>query len=523
MTKRVLTPLLVLVCVLAVPAMADASRRDRDGDKLPDRWERRHHLSTKHKSARRDPDNDRLRNRAEFRHKTNPRRKDTDGDGLRDRAEIRRYKTNPRRKDTDGDGLRDRAEIRRYKTNPRRKDTDRDGYPDGVEIRAGSNPRDARSVPANQPPAPGGAPRRGPTAADPVGAPATPPTPPRCDLGASPGTLRQVLQAAQPGQEICLVSGDYGTLTGVQKAGKVRIREAPGASATIRLDFNGASFIEIDGLTIGSARLSGGTHDVSILDSTFTGSLTIIGLTNANVLLDHNTHANINAGGQSSSPARIHLSYSSTAHSGVTVQSSLLAGGDSDGIQTGVGVNIIANEFRDILENGPNHTDAIQVLGARGVLVRANYIHNSSTGIVAYDGISASLIEDNVIALPRRPWGIELYSDDGSVVRHNTLLSGSCDFNLRCGAISMGRKSSDDAGRGTAVIDNIATEINAESGSSLGARHHNLVQRGAVGGDLSGSPRFVGGAVPAGYAGYALAAGSPGVRAASDGANIGIR
>ena len=209
--------------------------------------------------------------------------------------------------------------------------------------------------------------------------------------------------------------------------------------------------------------------------------------------------------------------------SGVTVRDSLLAGGDSDGIQSGVGVSIIGNEFRNIVQKGPNHTDAIQLLGASGATIRGNYIHRSSTGIVAYDGLSASVIEDNVLVLTNRPWGIELYSDDGSVIRHNTLKFGSCDFNLPCGQIDLNRKSSDDAGRGTVVIDNVTTGVSIQGGASASARHNNLVRRSAASGDLVGVPEFAGGANPTSYAGFGLAEGSPGRRAASDGADIGRR
>jgi hypothetical protein len=152
MSKSLLVPVTALVVPVVALAclsgpIAVAAARDRDRDRLPDRWERRHGLSLTRKSARRDPDRDHLRNRREYRLRLNPRRADTDRDGLRDRAEIRRWRTNPRRRDTDRDGLRDRAEIKRFRTNPRRRDTDRDGFDDGVEILAGTDPRDPRSHP----------------------------------------------------------------------------------------------------------------------------------------------------------------------------------------------------------------------------------------------------------------------------------------------------------------------------------------------------------------------------------------
>ena len=109
MSRWLLLPLLVLPCFAGT---ASGAQRDRDHDRLPDRWEKRYDLSTKKKSGKGDADRDGLRNRREYRLRTNPRKKDTDGDGLRDRAEVRRYKTNPRKKDSDGDGLAMTREVR---------------------------------------------------------------------------------------------------------------------------------------------------------------------------------------------------------------------------------------------------------------------------------------------------------------------------------------------------------------------------------------------------------------------------
>ena len=97
-----------------------AAARDRDHDRLPDRWERSHHISTTSPSAKRDPDGDRLNNRRELRLRTHPRRADTDRDRLRDGAEVRRFHTNPRKRDTDGDSFSDRCELRKG-TNPRKR------------------------------------------------------------------------------------------------------------------------------------------------------------------------------------------------------------------------------------------------------------------------------------------------------------------------------------------------------------------------------------------------------------------
>lgn len=76
MSRLIAVPLLALACVLGpLVAVAAAARHDRDHDHLPDRWERRHHLSTHERSGHGDPDHDGLSNRREYRLHTNPRRK----------------------------------------------------------------------------------------------------------------------------------------------------------------------------------------------------------------------------------------------------------------------------------------------------------------------------------------------------------------------------------------------------------------------------------------------------------------
>lgn len=70
------------LALLAMPSLAAA--KDRNDDRIPDRWEKRHKLSLKVNQARKDQDRDHLRNRAEFLAGTNPRLSDSDGDGTLD-------------------------------------------------------------------------------------------------------------------------------------------------------------------------------------------------------------------------------------------------------------------------------------------------------------------------------------------------------------------------------------------------------------------------------------------------------
>lgn len=73
------------LALLAMPSLAAA--KDRNHDRIPDRWEKKHRLSLKVNQARKDQDGDKLRNRAEFLAGDNPRKADSNGDGVMDGEE----------------------------------------------------------------------------------------------------------------------------------------------------------------------------------------------------------------------------------------------------------------------------------------------------------------------------------------------------------------------------------------------------------------------------------------------------
>jgi hypothetical protein len=107
--------------VVSAAALTPGPALARDNDRMPDRWEKRHHLNVKTDDSRRDRDRDGLTNYGEYRAKTNPRKKDSDRDGRRDSRE-----------DYDRDRLRNAAEIKTG-FDPRDKDSDDDGVRDGRE------------------------------------------------------------------------------------------------------------------------------------------------------------------------------------------------------------------------------------------------------------------------------------------------------------------------------------------------------------------------------------------------------
>ena len=158
----------------------------------------------------------------------------------------------------------------------------------------------------------------------------------------------------------------------------------------------------------------------------------------------------------------------------MTIQNSLLAGGDSDGVQSGVGVNIIGNEFRDILDGRAEPHGPIQLLGARGSVIRGNWLHNTRR---------------RHRRLRRRRRGADRGQRDRPArpaLGHRALLRqrlddppqhaayGSC---VSAPAVRDHRPqpqdADDPAGAGTVVVDNIATEITLNNGSAVGERHHN--------------------------------------------------
>ena len=78
----VLLAALGALALLALPGVAAA--KDHNRDRIPDRWEKRHHLSLNVNQSARDQDRDHLGNRGEFQAGDNPRDRDSDDDGAMD-------------------------------------------------------------------------------------------------------------------------------------------------------------------------------------------------------------------------------------------------------------------------------------------------------------------------------------------------------------------------------------------------------------------------------------------------------
>jgi hypothetical protein len=363
-----------------------------------------------------------------------------------------------------------------------------------------------------------------------VGALRSPAAPDR-RLDADSSSLGSVFSAARAGDTIRLAAGDYGVFRGGEKSGEVTLRPAAGAAVTMALDFDPASNITIDGVTLTDVEIADSrTKNITVRNSDIPGQTTFRTgeLQNANILFDHNVHRDWNKC-PSCGEGRIWLpERSETQPSGITISNSEFKGGLSDAIQNGSnGTKIVGNVFHDLIAGDGSlvHTDAIQLYGSKNTLIKSNYMYRVPTGIMAPDGADHETIEDNVIDPGDYPFAITLYSDDSSTIRHNTLPDGPCAFNLHCGILRIGSKTGNTPGHGTIIEDNILSEISNGGGSAAIARtSHNLFSTSANGrASLRGKPSFVGGAAPTDYAGFALEPGSLGKGDASDGLDRGIR
>ena len=373
-----------------------------------------------------------------------------------------------------------------------------------------------------------------------------------CDLNATTSNFTTQLNAAQPGQTLCLANGNYGALTGANKASPgVTITPAAtsGANVSLWLNFKAWPGTTISGLTFdGITNISGGdfagnVKNITVKNSTVTSETNFWqasgaqnnacsgcqALTNTNIVYDNvifNQSSEPNAPGLYE--GRVSFIGPSPQDSGITIKNSIFENNCADGVQVnsgGYGVTIGPNnEFRNLKQGscGP-HVDAIQFVGTStvGPSITGNYFHDNTTGIAVYDGSNHAVVTNNVITKSDAIAILAGGFSDTSVIQHNTVIGKD----IICGV------THDNTLCKAKIVDNITPGITLEKNSSTGdystpvESDYNLCSGGCPGThSITGSPTFVGGSNPTTYAGFALAAGSKGkAPAASDGkSDIGI-
>jgi len=339
-------------------------------------------------------------------------------------------------------------------------------------------------------------------------------------LHASPGTLAGTFASAQGGDTILLADGNYGTWTGGAKSAPVTLSPEPGARPTITISLGSSvNNVTLDGFPALGGELINGAKNVTISHTSFSAPLAVIGAT-SNILLDHDTFDNL---GQATWEGRLSLNGGAT---GVTVSNSHFGGnaGCSDGIFVGDTHNTTigpGNEFTGINQGScSSHDDSIQLYDGPTTTITGNYFHNDSTHIMAPDGSSNDVITDNVMIGAGYVPTVQLGSHVGTSFVHNT----TKDIDVH-----MDHKSGQPASSNGVIKDNVFINggTNAlEPGNCTNCSvNHNLYTSTS---DASGTntlianPVFVGGANPSTYAGYQLAANSPGMTSASasDGVDV---
>ncbi len=372
-----------------------------------------------------------------------------------------------------------------------------------------------------------------PTAPAPAGAPGLPPI--HCDLHATPSTLNSEVAAAATGQTVCLASGSYGSWSGTNKS--ITIAPEPNASPTMAFDFRGgAANFTING---GHYNFDSNSPGINLTASTFDAgsqNITLEGVAATDngvsflidvrsdgpgIVIRDNVFHDMLYPNTTSGAIRV-LTPDSVPASNIVIENNMFRDMGADGIDPYSAATMVGNDFLNVASgsNDPRHTDSIQFFGGPNKIIEGNFVDGCSQGIDAFDGSNGNTLVDNVI-IGCTVHSLSTYADTpGSLVAHNTVVGRGGE---ECGAKSGSPAST------TLIRDNVLQQgINwggVLCNPALDARNMSWPGYGQIhsASDFIGKPVFVGGANPTTYAGYALAAGSPGKGQASDGGDVGAR
>ena len=360
-----------------------------------------------------------------------------------------------------------------------------------------------------------------------------------CVQTLNPGAnVASAIVAATAGSTICLNGGSYGTvsLSNVVKSADVTVRSAAGRTASLTLRISQSAHLSFQNLTVGGLEIDtnqqGGTKNVSVRNSTFTGQ-TVVNVGNngnAGILLDGNTFDGIGVC-TNCYEGRVQVIANpwSNQPSGVTISHNHFGGGgESDGIQNGANGVVIGpgNVFDGILQGSySRHVDAIQLYGQANTTITGNYFLNSDTFIMAPDGGANEVITDNLFVGSGYYYKVQLGSHDNDQFVHNTVVGPI--------GISIDAKTTNAPSTNAVVRNNLMVgstfkikDSNGRTACTNCTFTNNLFKTSsdAMGSaNVIGTPTFVGGASPTTWQGYRLAAGSAGDRSGDAVARIGAR
>ncbi len=204
-----------------------------------------------------------------------------------------------------------------------------------------------------------------------------------------------------PGQTICLASGSYGTWQGTNKP--ITIRAADGATPddALRLRQRRRRLHARRHDAAWAARSRAGAHDITIRNTTSTrtrpstASRTRTSCSTTTRTTTSTAHQGRRTPAWASTGAR-------RTPSGVTIQNSRMRGGDSDGVHTGVAVNVLNNTFTTSATSGaattPTTSSSRAPTAAASPATAFTPTRATTQGITSYDGgTNGVTIEDNVV------------------------------------------------------------------------------------------------------------------------------
>jgi hypothetical protein len=187
----------------------------------------------------------------------------------------------------------------------------------------------------------------------------------------------------------------------------------------------------------------------------------------------------------------------------VTVRGNHISGIPIDGIQLTTVTNLVVegNEIEQVRKppGSDVHSDAIQLLGGTGIVIRSNYIHDTSHGVMNTDNhLEGLTLMNNVIVGITGGFGTMLRDASPVTIANNTF------WDTKYGVVI--RRQANDV----TMLNNILNHFDAGQ-SHLRYEDHNMIPTGATYGpaDILGPPQFVN----PGAGDYRLAPGSPGTGA----------
>ena len=400
-----------------------------------------------------------------------------------------------------------------------------------------------------------------------------------CSLNATTSNFTTQIADATPGQVVCLASGDYSSFTGTSKSSPgVTITSAPGATVTfnsgIKLNLSSVQNFTLDGTGGGGTMSIGGELDAETgggsdvlqnkaLNLTFQNiafgavdsSVLIEGPENSNITFNRDTFVDANANSACSGDgADIYMPYrtaTATTPTGVTFENSIWVAptdlwNPDRAIQPMSGVtfeNNVITGFLDHTESAScNHIDSFFLYSGSpgtygGNTFTGNLCYDDYNCLAGYDGTQENTITDNACFDMERSCVI-LYSDNGSVVNHNTTQQGGADpgdcatmndtsapiQGCTVGSVfENGNKSGDPVGSDETFTNNASGANPNTSDSSAITTDTNNMWSGATSPNINGTATFQGGSDPTTWAGFELTSASKGHDGGNDGLDVGIR